>query len=71
MNVLPEDLERAAQRARELLSALAREAAVAGAAAGRPATAGAMAATARAAIFTDALLGAMRARLEELKAGTR
>jgi hypothetical protein len=64
MDVLPHDLISAAQTARERLSAAARTTAQLGA---RPGSQASMAAAARQAIFADALLGAMRARLEELK----
>ncbi len=68
MDALPTLLTQAALQARERLSVLSRGAAVASAAPGSPAAAGAMAAAAREAIFADALLAAMHARLEALKA---
>ena len=61
-------LESAHARLRDAQRAVAR--ANAGADAGRHADA-AMAATAQAAIFTEALLGAQRARFEEIKTVTR
>jgi hypothetical protein len=68
MEIVPLDLVAAAAGAREKLAHLARDAATAGARAasgelGRPVVSGA----AREAIFADALLGALHARLEELK----
>jgi hypothetical protein len=71
MDPIPAGLELAAARARDRLAGVAWEAATAGAAPGGPGSAGAMAAAARAAIFADALLGAMHARLEEVKAAAR
>ena len=72
MNVLPADLSSAALGARDRLGDLARRAA---SAALRPndsaGSAAAMGAAARAAIFADALLGAIRARLEEVRAATK
>jgi hypothetical protein len=67
MDILPVDLRRAALAARAGLTAAARAAAAeplapSGAAAGRR-----LAGAARAAVFADALLGAMRARLEEFR----
>jgi hypothetical protein len=67
MEILPRNLETGALAARERLAAAARSAA---AEPGRPSGAEAgrrMAAAARAAIFADALLGAMRARIEEFR----
>jgi hypothetical protein len=64
MDVLPLDLMRASQDARERLSDAARATAQSGAHPGGPAP---MASAARQAIFADALLSAMHARLEELK----
>jgi hypothetical protein len=71
MDPIPPDLQVAAARARDRLAEVAWEAAMPGAAPGTPGSAGAMAAAARAAIFADALLGAMHARLEEVKAAAR
>lgn len=51
--------------ARDRLSGLARQAAAAGG------SAAPMAAAARAAVFADALLGAVRARLEELRGAAK
>lgn len=68
MDVLPRDLIAASQRARERLSDAARETAQLGA---HPGSRAAMAAAARGAIFADALLGAMHARLEELKSAAK
>jgi len=64
MDAIPTDLARAARDARDDLSGFARRAAAA--TSSQHAT-GAMAVAARGAIFTDALLGAMHARLQELK----
>ena len=64
MDVLPTDLILASQNARERLSDAARTTAQLGA---HPGNRASMAAAAREAIFADALLGAMHARLEELK----
>jgi len=66
MDVIPSDLWMAAHGARERLAGLSRDAAVAAARGGGPAQAG-MAETAREAIFSEALLSAMHARLEELR----
>ena len=64
MEPIPTDLARAALDARERLTGFARTAA----ANTSPGTAGgSMAAAAKAAIFGDALLAAMHARLQELK----
>ena len=64
MEPIPTDLARAALDARERLTGFARTAA----ANTSPGTAGgSMAAAAKAAIFSDALLAAMHARLQELK----
>lgn len=65
MNPISSDLERALGRARDQLSAAAR--ATAAPRVGESSMAGAQAAVARAAIFADAVLSAVRARLEELK----
>lgn len=67
MQAIPSDLTVAAGAARDRLSAVAREAAIANARPGSPAAASTMAAAAREAIFADALLAAVHARLEELK----
>lgn len=64
MDALPTDLTRAALAARDRLTGLARHAAASTASG---AGGESMAAAARAAIFTDALLAAMHARLAELK----
>ena len=65
---IPNDLAASASAARDRLSELARRVAASGGSASRTSgTAVMMAAAAREAIFADALLGAMRARLEELK----
>lgn len=64
MEAIPNDLARAAIESRDRLAGLARGAAAATSAQG---ASGAMATTARAAIFTDALLAAMHARLQEFK----
>lgn len=64
MEPIPTDLARAALVARERLTGFARTAA----ANTLPGSAGgSMAAAAKAAIFSDALLAAMHARLQELK----
>jgi hypothetical protein len=68
MDIVPLDLVAAAAGAREKLAHLARNAAIEGARGpsaghGRPTVSGA----AREAIFADALLDALHARLEELK----
>jgi hypothetical protein len=68
MDVLPADLFLASRDARERLSTAARTTAQSGAQAGSHAS---MAAAAREAIFADALLGAMHARLEELKSAAK
>jgi hypothetical protein len=65
-----DSLREAFDAARERLHAAQLAVAQAGASAGRSSDA-AMAATARAAIFSEALLGAERARFEELKGVTR
>lgn len=66
MNPISSDLERALTRAGEQLGSAARATATPGT--GGNAIAGAQAAAARAAIFADAVLSAVRARLEELRA---
>jgi hypothetical protein len=65
--MLPGELTGAAGEARERFARLALRTAEANVVPHGPQPAGAMAAAAREAIFTDALLGALRARLEELK----
>lgn len=67
MDVLPNLLTHAARDARERLVDLSRGAATANSAPGSPAAAGAMAAAAREAIFADALLSAIHARLQAIK----
>ena len=66
MDPISPELERALVRSRDQLAAAARASATPGA--GGASVAGAQAAAARAAIFGDAVLAAVRARLEELKA---
>jgi hypothetical protein len=66
MDIIPDNLAAAAQSARQRLTGYAREAAVAPARGG-PFAQAAMAHVAQGAIFADALLSAMHARLEELK----
>ena len=69
---MPENLVAAAGAARERLNGLAEQTASANTAPGGGAgSQAAMAAAAREAIFADALLGAMRAHLEELKGLTK
>jgi hypothetical protein len=65
MNPISFDLERALGRARDQLAEAACATAAPGA--GGEAAAAAQAGAARAAIFADAVLSAVRARLEELK----
>lgn len=67
MNVLPAALAAAALTARDHLDGLARRAASSGLRTGEGGFAAAMGAAAGAAVFSDALLGAIRARLEELR----
>ena len=68
MNVLPDDLRLAALDARDQLGGLARRAAsTALESKSGLGPAAAMGAAARAAVFADALLGAIRARLDELR----
>jgi hypothetical protein len=68
MNLIPESLSSAAGASRERLSGLAAATAAAETAKSRQSgSQAAMAAAAREAIFADALLGAVRSRLEELK----
>ncbi|GAC1399910.1 MAG: hypothetical protein NVS2B8_08130 [Vulcanimicrobiaceae bacterium] len=64
MDAIPNDLARAAFDGRDRLARLARDTAAQTDPAGRN---GSMAAAARTAIFTDALMAAMHARLQELK----
>jgi len=72
MNVLPDDLRSAALDAREQLGDLARRAASAALESKSGlGTAAAMGAAARAAVFADALLGAIRARLDELRGAVK
>jgi hypothetical protein len=71
MNVLPDGLASAALAARDRLDRLARSTAATGLRPGRGGLASAMGAAAQAAVFTDALLGAMRARLEELRSAAK
>jgi hypothetical protein len=66
MDAIPADLSAAARAARERLLGFSRDAAVASARGNRNPSAP-MAQAAREAIFADALLAAMHARLEELK----
>jgi hypothetical protein len=67
MNVIPDDLTRAATDARNRLCSYARETATARASGTFASMQAGMAKTARETIFTDALLQAMRARLQEFK----
>lgn len=67
MEALPTSLTQAALAMRDRLSVLARNAATTNASPGSSTAAGAMAAAANAAIFEDALLTAMHARLEAVK----
>ena len=72
MDAIPTSLERAALAAQNSFAKAARDAAAAGAGSGGFArTQASMSAAARSAVFADALLGAMRARLAELKLVTR
>jgi len=71
MNLIPGGLAEIAQDARARLAILARSAAARGTQPESALNSSAMAAAARAAIFTDALLAAMHARLEELKTVAR
>jgi hypothetical protein len=70
MDMIPADLALAARGARERLASFSREAAVAQARGGGSPQA-AMAKMAQGAIFADALLSAMHARLEELKSAAK
>jgi hypothetical protein len=68
MDLIPVDLQAAARSARDRVVTLSQASAASGV--GPHASErlqGTMAATARAAIFADALLSAMRARFEELR----
>ncbi|MGP6157980.1 MAG: hypothetical protein ACLPYS_10845 [Vulcanimicrobiaceae bacterium] len=68
MNLIPGDLAAAAAAARDRLNGFAAVTATANTSPGNAdGTLGSMASAAREAIFADALLGALRARLEELK----
>jgi hypothetical protein len=67
MDAIPSELSSAARAATERLSGYASDVATARAAGGRRAPQASMAAAAREAIFADALLSAMHARLEEIK----
>ena len=66
MQLLPNDLIAAAAQARDVLASVARRSALEGTQAGAP-RAAAMARAARAAVFADALLAALRGRLDALK----
>jgi hypothetical protein len=69
MEMLPRSLTGAAAAARDGLAELARSAAsAAGSPAGRTQR---MAAAARAAVFADALLGAIKARCEEIRTAAK
>jgi hypothetical protein len=68
MDMLPRELLSASQDARRRLSQEAVATAQLGA---HPGSRAAMAGAAREAIFADALLGAMHARLEELKGAAK
>jgi hypothetical protein len=67
MDAIPSDLSGAARAASDRLSGYASAVAVEGASPGNVAPQSSMAAAAREAIFADALLSAMHARLEEVK----
>ncbi len=67
MDVIPNDLLRASLDARERLSSYARQTAIADLHGNFSAMQGAMAGAAHEAIFADALLQAMHARLEEFR----
>jgi hypothetical protein len=71
MELLPGDLTAAASGARERFAQLSLRTAEANLAPHGTPPAGAMASAAREAIFADALLGALRGRLEELKNVTK
>jgi hypothetical protein len=67
MDLLPNDLAQAALRARDRLSAYSYNTATTNLSGGFAPTQAAMAGAAQQAIFADALLQAVHARLEELK----
>ncbi len=71
MELLPQDLRAAASAARERFARFSQTTAQANAAPGAAAPGRAMAGAARAAIFADALLNALHARLEELKTAAK
>ena len=71
MDAIPSELSGAALASRDRLSALAGSAATANARPGSPASQLAMASAAREAVFADALMSAMHARLEEVKSVTK
>ncbi len=71
MDLLPPELLGGAAAARERFQRVAVSAAQANTSASGPTPQSAMASAARDAIFADALLSAMRARLEELKGLTK
>jgi hypothetical protein len=71
MDVLPSTLTGAALEARDRLGSLAQRAAAASLGSDRLGSAAAMGAAARAAVFADALLAAIRARLETLRNATK
>ncbi len=67
MDAIPNDLSSAARAASDRLAGFSHDVAVARAATGGASPQSAIAGAAREAIFADALLSAMHARLEELK----
>jgi anti-sigma factor RsiW len=71
MEMIPTYLRDATLAARSRLVVLSREVAAGGVRPSAPGLQDAMAAAAREAIFADAVLGAVRARLEELRTATR
>ena len=71
MEAIPSELTAAALGARGRLAVLAAAAAAANAKPGSPASQLAMASAAREAVFADALISAMHARLEEIKSVTK
>ena len=71
MNLLPSDLIGSGLGARDRLDRLARTAATTGLRPGSGGFSAAMGAAARAAVFADALLAAMRARLEEFRTAVK
>lgn len=71
MDAIPNSIARAALDARERLSVISRRAAAANAEPGSASAAGSMAAAAREAIFADALLAAIHARLQALKTASK